>query len=352
MHPAAQWFHDPQDPTRFRYWDGSAWTVHTRQGPEHPEEITPVPEGLPAPILSVAPTKVTEDEPVNQHPGDPAEQEPVEPADPAGSSRNKREYQATVYPVGSSEYNSEKVDSVDPIESVADTSSVDSIIAQAGIPQVRGPRPKYVVPHVEEESSSRRWRAIGAGLLVVSILAIVGFTQFDGGSEQPVASNAQSFGTPSSIQPSAAPPVKKPAQPKVKANDRIVVDIPVPFFSQKYESLRSFTVRFAARRIESVDSGNQKTCASLSAQDVETLRAFREYVLKEYKEQTVDFSPSVTDEQRIQQRRKISLSSQFIRIATTGNKTVTVFLDSFGKDERIASLLDVALRLFPVMRSC
>lgn len=38
--PAAGWFVDPQDPTQFRYWDGSAWTEHrSPRGPTSTDQL-------------------------------------------------------------------------------------------------------------------------------------------------------------------------------------------------------------------------------------------------------------------------------------------------------------------------
>ena len=38
--PAAGWFADPQDPTQFRYWDGTAWTEHrSPRGPTTSDQL-------------------------------------------------------------------------------------------------------------------------------------------------------------------------------------------------------------------------------------------------------------------------------------------------------------------------
>ncbi len=38
--PAAGWFADPEDPTQFRYWDGTAWTAHRApRGPTTTDQL-------------------------------------------------------------------------------------------------------------------------------------------------------------------------------------------------------------------------------------------------------------------------------------------------------------------------
>jgi cell division protein FtsB len=40
QNPAANWYADPTDPTKLRYWDGSAWTEHTAPGPSGVQSST------------------------------------------------------------------------------------------------------------------------------------------------------------------------------------------------------------------------------------------------------------------------------------------------------------------------
>lgn len=43
--PAAGWYDDPQQPGHLRYWDGSAWTSHTRPKDPLPAAPPPPPSG-------------------------------------------------------------------------------------------------------------------------------------------------------------------------------------------------------------------------------------------------------------------------------------------------------------------
>jgi hypothetical protein len=50
--PPADWYPDPEDPTQYRYWDGSRWTDHRAPATTSPEPAAPTP----APPTSAAPT--------------------------------------------------------------------------------------------------------------------------------------------------------------------------------------------------------------------------------------------------------------------------------------------------------
>ena len=77
--PAAGWYHDPSDPSAWRWWDGSTWTDHIQPveeaAPVAPAVVAPVPVA-PVPVAS-APVVI---EPVPTHP--PVFAQPVEPVAP------------------------------------------------------------------------------------------------------------------------------------------------------------------------------------------------------------------------------------------------------------------------------
>lgn len=53
--PAAGWYHDPESPDRYRWWDGDAWTEHSREPEAQVDsESSPEPVELKAATFTIS----------------------------------------------------------------------------------------------------------------------------------------------------------------------------------------------------------------------------------------------------------------------------------------------------------